>query len=330
MHSIPVSPTCAYLLERASVYHPVYGDRLSNHLPMALIALDRLGADAQHLHAFFDHYGRRLVPRQPLSMIGNPLQSLGEPRQFEVVLNYFEQQLATRNREHVLHTWLPILIPGVGASAFHPLIRLAYALDANHGPGIAVALASWTTEYRALGAWGEATMRTLDEIVQLALPAVAGRDLGPGIIIDKMVNASATVAAMGIASQPATLALEDIVAFALHAYHAREDFTLLHLVTASHALRLVLPHVPEQDREAGLRHFWHAVLLAYLTVAHSSAVAPARKETAADAWRRCLRRASMSFDDHVAKLTYTAWQEAEFYRDPRYLSVALRKNGIRD
>jgi hypothetical protein len=33
-----------------------------------------------------------------------------------------------------------------------------------------------------------------------------------------------------------------------------------------------------------------------------------------------------SLDDHVVKLTYSAWQEWLHYKDPRYLEIARRKN----
>jgi hypothetical protein len=37
-------------------YGPLYGNRLANHLPMALLALDRLGADAATMRRFADGY----------------------------------------------------------------------------------------------------------------------------------------------------------------------------------------------------------------------------------------------------------------------------------
>ena len=43
---------------------PEYRGGLSNHLPMALVALDALGADAERLCRFASDYARRLEPRQ--------------------------------------------------------------------------------------------------------------------------------------------------------------------------------------------------------------------------------------------------------------------------
>lgn len=326
MHGTAVSEACANLLERASIYRPLYGDRLSNHLPMALIALDRLGAAATHLQTFFDHYRRRLAARQPSKEPVDPLHALGVMRSFEPVLTYFERDIAKHGHEHVLRKWLPTLLPGVSASAFHSLIRLGYALDARNDAEIAAGLASWTTEYRALGSPGATTAATLDEIARSAAPLIMERDLGPGIIIDRMANVASFVSDSAIASQPATLRFEDIVAFALRAYRAREDFTLLHLVTASHAFRLILPYV--QERDIALRHFWHAALMGYLSTASVGHASVEHDAASAGGWAKCLQRAAVSLDDHVIKLTYTAWQQAKLLQNPCYLYIARRKNGI--
>ena len=45
-------------LPRARHYHPSYGGGLCNHLPMALIALDRMGATPQRLDAFAQAWNR--------------------------------------------------------------------------------------------------------------------------------------------------------------------------------------------------------------------------------------------------------------------------------
>ncbi len=45
-------------------YSSQYRGELANHLPMALVALERLGADSDRLTAFRDHYIKRLEPKR--------------------------------------------------------------------------------------------------------------------------------------------------------------------------------------------------------------------------------------------------------------------------
>lgn len=49
-----ISGACAELRAESRHHAPLYGDRLANHLPMALVALDRLGADAATMRRFAD------------------------------------------------------------------------------------------------------------------------------------------------------------------------------------------------------------------------------------------------------------------------------------
>ena len=49
-----VSDTCRELLAQSRHYAPLYGNRLANHLPMAVVALDGLGAAAGILRRFAD------------------------------------------------------------------------------------------------------------------------------------------------------------------------------------------------------------------------------------------------------------------------------------
>src|SRR5882724_2058302 len=50
------------LLARAREYHPEYRGGLCNHLPMALIALDRLGASPARLQRYATAYLKNMEP----------------------------------------------------------------------------------------------------------------------------------------------------------------------------------------------------------------------------------------------------------------------------
>ena len=52
-------------LNQSAAHAPEYGGALSNHLPMALVALERLGADEARLSAFAAAYSPRLQPVPP-------------------------------------------------------------------------------------------------------------------------------------------------------------------------------------------------------------------------------------------------------------------------
>jgi hypothetical protein len=290
---------------------------------MALIALDALGASPQVLERFAAHYSPRLTTRDPPQPSLDPYTVLGKRECFEGAYSYFVEAIAQLGTDAVLSNWVPRLLPGVSASAFHALIRLAYAVEAQQPDEIAAALAYWVIEYQALGELGVSSDVSLQQIAASAAAAVSKHAWHGRLIIDRMVDVAAHPAMLQRPSQPERIDVPSIARFALEQYAAREDFTLLHLVTGCHAFTLVAPYAGEPERAA--RYLWQAVLLAFLTTNRSEAEFAAAQHGHVE-WQRCLQTAASSLDDHVIKLVYTAWREFTRSQDPRYRHIAARKS----
>lgn len=322
-----VSDACAALLFEAQRHAPQYGNRLANHLPMALVALDRLGADADTLRGFADGYAGRLVPAAASESELDPHDYLGSSGDYPRFARFFRERIREAGTDAVLRDWVPVLMPGLAASAFHAMIRLAYAIESGIDDEIALALAYWASEYATLPLSLEPAAGSLDEIAARLRATLAGHVFKPGIIIDKMLEIGWHPALAGATVQPlAPPPLSEIARFGLDAYWEREDFTLLHLVTGCHAFRIVQRFV--NDRALARRYLWQAALAAWLTVV----TAPARTAGRTD-WREpgqeaIAAQARLSSDDHVIKLCHTALCEYREYGDRRYLRAAARKLGL--
>jgi hypothetical protein len=215
---------------------------------------------------------------------------------------------------------VPVLLPGLATAAFHSMIRLAYAVDAEDDAQIALALAYWVTGYKPL----RASIGIADDspagIADRLAAAVAGQVLEPGNIGDRMRQVAVHPAMLAAPVQPKRLALRDVAQFAIAAYAGREDFTILHTVTGCHAFRLLLAFAG--DEQLALRHLWQAVLVAYLTtVDPDKEPGPPTALLATDEIRA---RACASLNDHVIKICYTSLCEHREYGDDRYLAVASR------
>jgi hypothetical protein len=321
-----MSAACRELLLQSRRHAPLYGNRLANHLPMALLALDRLGADAATLHRFADGYVRKLLPAAVSSSALDPHDVLGSSGDYPRFVLFFEDRIREAGVEAVLRDWVPVLMPGLAASAFHGMIRLAYAIEGGLDDEIALALAYWASEYAALPLSLAPGEGTLDDIAERLRARVADHVFKPGIIIDKMLELAWGPALAGMAVQPvAAPLLPDIARFAVQAYNRREDFTLLHIVTGCHAFRIVQRYA--NDGALARRYLWQAALAAWLTVVAAPAGAKQRAVPAGDApgEREIAARAVLSSDDHVIKLCYSALCEYREYGDPAYLQAAIRK-----
>lgn len=304
------------LLTTGLRYAPEYTGALSNHLPMALVALHRLGADGERLRVFFDDYTRRL------SLVGRQ----GAGQGFAELQDGFAARLGAEGTEACLHAVLPGLMEGVGAAAFHGLIRTAYALDAGHAGELAAGLSYWTQRHLPLPAPGPAVPPQRDPAPWLqALNAEIVVRIEGGLIFERMREAARQVGferhANALEIDAGTL--QRLAEFAAGRYAATRDFTVLHLVTSAHAMRLLLPHLPDDAaRRAALRAYARAYAAG--VVASGVVLDATEPHDAGLSWAELEERARRSSDDHVIKLVYSAREEARAYGGDAHRRAAQR------
>jgi hypothetical protein len=328
------------LLDDELAFDATTSTRLSNHLPMALVALDRLGAGPERLDEFAARYRGRLVP---VDVVGDPvdgfdewLAARGRRGSYGQIRAYFERAIDDEGTDAVLERHLPHLIDGVGGAAFHGIIRLAYALEARSGPRVAAGLAYLTQVHQPLGERGRASARTDDPIEALTALRDNGTLLSaamPGNIGQRMRAVADHEGFDGVidwlavdATTPARL-----TSAAVALYAATDDFTALHGVTASHALSIVGPYVA--DTGALSAYWFQALAAAYVTIGAPSLADPASElrrwlDDPAD-WATIAALARTSDDEHVVKLVYSARELHERSDDPLLVAAAARQAGTK-
>jgi len=312
------------LLEQNRRYSPLYGDRLANHLSMAVIALAELGASDARLRDFFDAYAPnldRMSSKQPEPPILSPADHLGREDQFPSFRRFFAHQISKIGADAALREWLPVLIPGLSGSGFHGMIRTAYAVISGDDDELAFSMAYWACTYQSLGPVGHIATISCRDIADRLYAADRFAPLTDGIIADRLRWVSERDAFRNAANEPASLRLVDIAAFAARALYSEEDFTLLHAVTACHAFRVLSRHV--DDTTEALPYLWQAVLCAALSRGPINWSTPPSPETNDD-WLPCIEAATVSDDAHVIKRIYTCLQEAAVYPGFPYFEVARR------
>lgn len=303
--------TLARLLGDELAFSATYNGRYSNHLAMALVALDQLRAPTAALEATFDAYA----------------SGASEPRDDRAALDEQIAEIEQGGIDATLDRRIPPLAHGPGARLFHPLIRLGYALDAEHDGQVAAALSDWkehlldlsidvptsgTRSLRAVadglaaqadGDWG----RTFD------LAEVAARPQVRAAVADVRIDAST---------------LDEVSAFVIAAHITADDFITLHMVTGARALRTVGAHLAPPLAAALI-----AGAVPIMTVAYAAVGAPAILDDAAlDELRHrelpsrseIAEQAARSADAHVIKLANTALVEEARTGDRLYRLAAAR------
>lgn len=314
------------LLDRAQAFAPEYRGTLSNHLPMALVALDALGADATRMESFFAVAAAKLDRAPPPAPACNDWLSVrGDLSAFPALRTHFVQAIATQGRDAVLRRTLPSLVDGIGAGAFHGLLRTASAVVAGHDDELASGLAHWASWYLPLTqfvATRPADAAPGDVATWLAdlMTRADGWRNNAGMITPRM-RAFAQTAAFREGADRLVVhdgTLRELVAQALAIYLRTKNFTVLHLITSVHALRLITPWLVAPL--VAVRHYAHA----YAAGVAASGVDMSAPLIAVNflPWSDVLRAGIASDDEHVVKLVYACREQWRATGDADYQRAA--------
>jgi Questin oxidase-like len=307
---------------------PEYANGLSNHLPMALQALHALGADGTGLQSFAQRYAQRFEA-WPYATAGQPLarwqDRRGDITAFADLRASFAAAIAMQGAAGTLQQVLPDLWPGVAGAAFHGLIRTAHAMQAQHDGELAGALAYWAARWQPLqappvgevmpmAAWSSALAAQAREL-RLTGHLISGR-----VSAAQQTQAYVQLAGRLVMNEHT---LPQLAGFAVQAYSRSGNFTVLHMVTACRAARVLLALVPEQ-KDLALQALVPAFTAAYL----ASGVAAMTEDQATSSpdvtWPEVISAALQSDDDHVIKLVHACVEEAAVYGPSSYLAAAQR------
>jgi hypothetical protein len=316
-------------IEAAHRFSGIYRGGLASHHPMAVAALDAMGASDADLASFESRYLPLLEPMPgPVVVIheGDEAAHLGAgARAFPEWVVYFFTALERDGAQEVLRRWVDRLTPAIVSGAFHGAIRTAFAIESEAKDELAHGLAYWASAYAALPAAPEPAGSLSPHAALAAIasdPAYAGkRPAGSGIAARAMACARSPGFAAHVASlDPGQLALDAIASALLRAYAATGDFTLLHGVTGTHAFRLLGPYAG--DSGAALVDLWAAVVAVYMGAGAPPVEGWGLSGDDSLDWPAIHARAVKCEDEHDIKLAYSCWREWQHRGDDLYRRAA--------
>src|SRR5215468_5952176 len=256
----------------------VAGSVAPNHGPMAAEALVALGRD-DVVVAWADRYRRQLDAMPPPS---SPVaardwaQALGAIDRFGDWVAFFRTQLAEAPWRVVFEEWITRLLPATPSAGAHGLIRTAHAMRALADAEtelrveeLGVALAYWAAYYRTLpGTPHLAGGLDLGDALG-RVPLFLSGQVRPGMprevyLLVMQAHGQEFAAAVDSAAEPDSVedALSSLTEAGARLYlanAARQPLVLLHTVTVSAALRLLLSHLPTGLDTTALAYVWQNV-----------------------------------------------------------------------
>ena len=304
-------------LDAGAGHDDVYGDRLSNHLPMAALALHRLGASPQRLHVWASAYATRLQPAAAARdwPAGEAwFAQLGRAEAGPAYRDLFAQWLRHEAAGDVLEAVLPRLMEGCAGAAFHGLIRTAYATESMHRQELADGLAHWATTCLPLPASASAPAAAWGDCDETDPAAVLRRlPLPPQPVPGRLIADRVGFVAVwpGFIDATAQLrvdrtTLERLARGAAEMYAASGNFTVLHLLTSAHALRVLLPVL--DDPLPAVAAYWRAFAAAW-----AASGARGRGPVPLQPWAHIVAAATVAEDEHTIKLVDSCREQHHAY-----------------
>lgn len=329
------SQTLQELLDEELETDPTTIRGLTNHLPMALVAKERLGADPAELLRFAAAYSTRIAPLQKSAtrLDGNSWRAaIGESAAAAELRDYFVRLIAEVGIDDALRSHLPALLPGLGGAAFHGVIRLSYALEVSSPSRIAAGLAYLAEVARPLGTLQSGNVVTQDPseiLINLSQRTDWSAPPSKKTIDEEMHIVAQNELFRTVAS---SLDITDdteerLAEAALLVYASSNDFTALHGVTGLAAINSLRPWI--HNEELMSRFAFQALVAAYLSIGAPPLWSHDRLDALVHSngsdVNEVRMAAALSDDEHVSKLVYTALQSWERTNNPLYLAVAARK-----
>ena len=137
-------------------YYIEHTGRRSNHLVHGVVALGRLGASTQRILQFLTSYVRRLEKPEKYADenrdVTSSIEELkGEKRAYYVILSHYLDVLKTYGSlQEFTGKEFPKLLPGMLGAAFHGTIQMGYGLAANNERAVCEGFAYLHHSYRPL------------------------------------------------------------------------------------------------------------------------------------------------------------------------------------
>lgn len=310
------------LSQRFKEYHALYGNRLANHLPMALYSLESLGASEQQLSNFFESYSKRLQLISDEEIMDFVSAEFEFGRTYQYYIGFFETKLNLLGQETFLMKYLNFFSNSLASSAFHALIRLAFAVEADNSDEMIRSFALFSIEYQSLDANPSILKERLEDI--LVKNSFFGEKchFPDGIIVDRMNAIHRDIQAENHKILPSTITLEQLAEFTSNNLWNYNDFTILHTVTGLHAFRVLSKYFQNQDEV--LTNLSYAILVATWSTGLKFDKKEIKIKNSFSSWDSIKEEACKSKNDHVIKLTYSCYEEGAFYDNPIYQQIAER------
>jgi hypothetical protein len=319
---------------------PEFDGGLANHGPMVAEALSTL-ARPEAILPWVERYRQRLDGR---AARGHPIapedwhEALGNIQRVSDWVAFFDSQLMEAPWQDVVRHWVPRLAPALIAAATHGLLRTSHAvrsLAASDTPQrrheLAEGLGFWAARYRVLPGTpaeqnaGYAPGEALARVQRVHEPGFTAQ----GLIGQQLQGLDdhpefAEVINLVHTADGLSAFLSQLTALCAGLYLAQQQHLVafIHTVTASSALRLLVPYLAEAEAHVAARYAWQACAALYAWYATEPPPNPSGWMRPSEDSEAVIDRAVAAGGAHTIKFTEACLREYAHHPNAVYLVAA--------
>ena len=299
------------LLVDGTRYDPRYlPSRNADHMPMTLCAITGLGGHLDDLIAYRDQYKKILHEIPSVSASPDWRLGIGRNDSYPSLLAWFTEQVAEKGIESAVSEYLPEFIGSLAMEAFHPIIRLGYAIDFKSEAETAAALAYIVSSHQNVPVDVDHSVDIRDEMqAQVRIGSRPFKRAGFTRSICELLDDNDYPVGR-------TADIGDAAIIALDIFRSTRNFFALHMVTATQAVRICSEFI---DKKLAL-----AALTGGLLAAHQVVGSPGFGRV------HSMPVNDRLSDEHTYKYAWACLSEYRHYGDNRYLEEiqGFRQNGL--
>lgn len=303
----------------------------TNHCPMVLVALARMGATPERLRAHFELWLQKYAIKEVTPEISVTAENwntfTGRRDAFGSLHLYFSRWVVSDGASPVIEAVLTQVPFAPATEAFHSIIRIGYGIEAGNASEIAAGLAAYVAANLSVNVdfTGCKEVESVKEGFRLLSERFCNSRWPDGSITGKLKAIAADPVFRDELRLPPMGPdfLDEMSRAAIDLYWQTADFTVLHMVTRAYAARLLLKQVPAGLAERFLPSIWVAMAAAYVSVGAPREELLAVPDDSPE-WDEILALAILAEDDHVVKMVYTSHIESLRDDNPLYRAAAAR------
>ncbi|KAI2473049.1 hypothetical protein F4781DRAFT_381658 [Annulohypoxylon bovei var. microspora] len=305
VHNVETAPekrprTLKHLLRANHVNHSIlyHNSEFHNHMPHILGSAYLLGAEVSQLHKIYDVEAQELEPwtPSPAEITEDDWRDfLGDPDYQRAYVDFFEDALALKHNyrwkgvvEEYLYEGEEPLVNGLFGGLGHPLIHLGYAYEVDNREVAMEALGMATTQYDFLHKYLDDPSYSKPSSIKSSSPLELFHKLAGDSRLDRTFKRSGPeniaplfhnhedivmeywnawnlddpVKDFQLSQEAAVAVVIATVPNGTHSY----NFYMCHILTTSHAVRILLPFIPPEYRINLARQWWLFAIAVYIAV----------------------------------------------------------------